>query len=40
VLETEDSLMFIGLCSSCVARIGARNRDGVWEEEEVGYRVA
>lgn len=40
VLEAEDALMFIGLCSSCVDRISARNRDGVWEEEEVGFRVA
>lgn len=40
VLEAEDALMFIGLCSSCVDRISARNREGVWEEEEVGFRVA
>jgi CRISPR-associated protein Cas2 len=40
VLDAEDSLMFIGLCSSCVDRISARNRDGVWEEEEVGFSVA
>jgi CRISPR-associated protein Cas2 len=33
VLETEDALMFIGLCSGCVERITARNREGVWEEK-------
>jgi len=33
VLEAEDALMFIGLCSGCVERITARNRDGVWEEK-------
>ena len=33
VLEAEDALMFIGLCSGCVERITARNRDGIWEEK-------
>ena len=33
VLEAEDALMFIGLCSGCVERITARNRAGVWEEK-------
>ena len=40
VLETEDALMFIGLCSGCVERITARNRDGVWEEEKSGFLLA
>lgn len=34
VLEAEDALMFIGLCSGCVQRISSRNRDGVWEQED------
>src|SRR5215467_12296594 len=40
VLEAEDALLFIGLCSGCVERISARNRDGVWEEEDTGFRLA
>lgn len=40
VLESEDDLMFIGLCSGCVERITARNRDGVWEEEQKGFVLA
>ncbi|MCI0487079.1 MAG: CRISPR-associated endonuclease Cas2 [Blastocatellia bacterium] len=39
VLEAEDDLLFIGLCSGCVARISARNREGVWEEEEKKFRL-
>jgi CRISPR-associated protein Cas2 len=34
VLEEEDSLLFVGLCSGCVERIAARNREGTWEEEK------
>ena len=30
VLEDEDSLLFVGLCSACVERIVARNRNGEW----------
>ncbi len=40
VLEAEDSLMFIGLCSGCVSRISSRNRDGVWEEEHKNFKLA
>jgi len=39
VLEAEDALMFIGLCSGCVERITARNRDGIWEEKPT-FRIA
>lgn len=34
VLEAEDALLFVGLCSGCVARINVRNRDGTWEQED------
>jgi CRISPR-associated protein Cas2 len=33
VLDSEDSLLFIGLCSACVDRVVARNRDGEWPAE-------
>ena len=39
VLEAEDALLFIGLCSGCVQRISARNRKGVWEEVKSGFRL-
>jgi len=39
VLEAEDALMFIGLCSGCVKRITSRNRDGIWEEKET-FQIA
>lgn len=34
VLEAEDSLLFIGLCSGCVERIKARNREIDWQDQE------
>jgi CRISPR-associated protein Cas2 len=40
VLDAEDDLMFIGLCSGCVERISARNRAGVWEETRKGFFLA
>ena len=39
VLEPEDALMFIGLCSHCVDRTILRNRQGVWEEQKA-FRLA
>lgn len=33
VLDDEDSLLFIGLCSACVERIVTRNRKGEWPQE-------
>jgi CRISPR-associated protein Cas2 len=33
VLADEDALLFVGLCSACVERIIARNRDGEWPPE-------
>ena len=33
VLDEEDSLLFVGLCSACVDRVVARNRDGEWPQE-------
>ncbi|MCI0412371.1 CRISPR-associated endonuclease Cas2 [bacterium] len=38
VLEPEDALMFVGLCSNCVERTILRNRVGVWENESA-FRV-
>ncbi len=40
VLTAEDALLFIGLCSGCVERIGAHNRDGVWDSQGSGFRLA
>ena len=40
VLDAEDALMFIGLCSGCVERIIARNREGVWEKRDTGFHIA
>ena len=40
VLAAEDALLFVGLCSGCVERISARNRDGVWDRREGRFRFA
>jgi len=40
VLTDEDALLFIGLCTGCVERISARNREGVWDKQESGFRLA
>lgn len=37
-LSEEDSVLFVGLCDGCVARIIARNRSEVWEAEE-SFRI-
>jgi CRISPR-associated protein Cas2 len=37
-LSAEDSVLFVGLCDGCVARIIARNRPEVWEAEE-SFRI-
>ena len=39
VLEAEDALLFVGLCSACVQRMTARNRSGVWEEVKSSFRL-
>jgi CRISPR-associated protein Cas2 len=39
VLTAEDALLFIGLCSGCVERIGARNRDGAWDTQGGGFSL-
>jgi CRISPR-associated protein Cas2 len=33
VLDEEDSLLFVGLCTGCVDRIAVRNRSGQWADE-------
>ena len=40
-LEGEDSVLFVGLCDSCVARVVARNRPESWplEEDPVRFKV-
>jgi CRISPR-associated protein Cas2 len=40
-LTAEDTLLFVGLCATCVARVEAKNRPESWstEEEEAPYRI-
>jgi CRISPR-associated protein Cas2 len=40
VLEAEDALLFVGLCSGCVERVNARNRKEAWAEERSSFRFA
>lgn len=40
VLDAEDALLFVGLCSGCVDRIIARNRKESWEDEKQNYLFA
>lgn len=38
-LEREDSLLVIGLCEGCAARVAVRNGVEAWESEDPGFRV-
>ena len=38
-LDSEDSLMIAGLCSSCTSRLIARNTKTEWIEETPRFRV-
>ncbi len=40
VLDSEDALLFIGLCSGCVERVVARNRKESWIEEKKSFLFA
>lgn len=36
----EDSLLFVGLCDGCVARIEAKNRPEDWDfDDDEGFRI-
>lgn len=35
----EDSVLYVGLCDGCVARIEAKNKPGQWEMVEETFKV-
>jgi CRISPR-associated protein Cas2 len=39
VLDSEDALLFVGLCSGCVERITSRNRKNEWQPEPGKFRL-
>ncbi|MDC0739934.1 CRISPR-associated endonuclease Cas2 [Polyangium mundeleinium] len=39
VLDAEDSLLFVPLCSACVARMVMRNRKDVWVVDDAPAKI-
>ncbi len=39
ILDLEDSLMFVSLCSGCVQRVRKLNPPPAWPADDVGYEI-